>query len=231
MKSLNRKTKKTPRPKGVGLRSKRKLVIGITGGFGTGKSKVAGLLRQQGFFVLDADRVAHETLQASNPVFEKIRQKFPDAFVSGFLERRKLAEIVFQDPKRLKQLEKMIHPYVMKRLLDEIRKTKNKQVAIEVPLLFEAKFQNVFSFIVTVFSGTIEADQRLLNQGWTKTEIRRRRAEQWPIQKKMALSDFVINNSGTRSETRKQVRALLKQVTQSNISAFAGKRKTKKGSK
>lgn len=194
-------------------RKKRKMVIGITGGFGTGKSKVAGLLRNQGFFVLDADRVAHETLQATNPVFEKIHQKFPDAFVSGFLERRKLAEIVFKNPARLKQLEKLIHPYVMKRLTDEIRKTKNKKIAIEVPLLFEAKFQKIFDRIVTVFAGTNEADERLLSQGWTKTEIRRRRAEQWPIQKKMAQSDFVINNSGARSETRKQVRALLKQLT------------------
>lgn len=192
---------------------KRKTVIGITGGFGTGKSKVAGLFRKQGFFVLDADRVAHETLQATNPVFEKIREKFQDAFVSGYLERRKLAEIVFKSPLRLKQLEKLIHPYVMKRLSDEIKKTKNKNIAIEVPLLFEAKFQKIFDYIVTVFSGTQEADERLLKQGWTKTEIRRRRAEQWPIQKKMAQSDFVINNSGARSETRKQVRALLKRLT------------------
>ncbi len=192
---------------------RKKLVVGITGGFGTGKSKVAGLLRKQGFFVLDADRVAHETLQATNPVFEKIREKFSDAFVSGFLERRKLAEIVFKNPLRLKRLEKLIHPYVLKRLVNEIRKSKNKRIAIEVPLLFEAKFQKIFDFIVTVFAGTNEADARLQEQGWTKTEIRRRRAEQWPIHKKMAKSDFVINNSGTRKETRKQVRKLLKKLT------------------
>lgn len=196
-------------------RKKSKTVIGVTGGFGTGKSKVAGLLRKQGFFVMDADRVAHETLQATNPVFEKIREKFPDAFISGFLERRKLAEIVFKNAVRLKRLEKLIHPYVMKRLVDEIKKTKNKKIAIEVPLLFEAKFEKLFDFIVTVFAGTQQADERLLDQGWTKTEIRLRRAEQWPIQKKMAKSDFVINNSGSRKETRKQVRAFLKKLNSS----------------
>lgn len=195
------------------LRKKRKLVLGITGSFGTGKSTVTGLLRKEGFFVLDADRVAHETLQATNPVFQKICDQFPDALVDGFLERRKLAEIVFKNPARLKRLEKLIHPYVMKRLLEEIRKTKKKLIAIEVPLLFEAGFQKICNGVVTVFSATAEADQRLLSQGWSKTEIRRRRAEQWPIQKKMAKSDYVINNSGPKRETGKQVRALLKQLT------------------
>lgn len=191
---------------------KQKLVVGITGGFGTGKSTAAGLLRKEGFLVLDADRIAHETLQSTNPVFEKIREKFPDAFVDGFLERRKLAEIVFKKPARLKQLEKLIHPYVLKRFLIEIKKTKKKWIALEIPLLFEAGFQKLCDRVVTVFAGTQDADARLLSQGWTHIEIKRRRAEQWPIQKKMAKSDFVINNSGSKAETRKQVLALLEQL-------------------
>ena len=194
------------------LTKKRKIVVGITGGFGTGKSTVAGLLRKEGFFVLDADRIAHETLQATNPVFQKICEKFPDAVLNGYLERRKLAEIVFQDRKRMKRLEKLIHPYVLKRMLEEIRKTKKKYAAVEVPLLFEAGFEKICHFIVTVFSGTNEADKRLIDQGWTKTEIRRRRAEQWPMQKKMAKSDFVINNTNSKQETKKQIRALLKKI-------------------
>ncbi|HCM42198.1 MAG TPA: dephospho-CoA kinase [Candidatus Omnitrophica bacterium] len=194
------------------LVKKKKMVIGITGGFGTGKSTAAGLLRKEGFLVLDADRIAHETLQATNPVFEKICEKFPDAMVSGFLERRKLAEIVFKNPARLKRLEKLIHPYVLKRFLSEIKKTKKKWIALEIPLLFESGFQKICDRVVTVFAGTQESDERLLSQGWTHTEIRRRRAEQWPIQKKMAKSDFVINNSGSKAEMRKQVRTLLKQL-------------------
>ncbi len=195
-------------------KKKRKTVIGITGGFGTGKSTVAGLLRKEGFFVLDADRIAHETLQSVNPIFKKICELFPDAVLNGFLERRKLAEIIFKNPTRLKKLEKLIHPYVLKRLLEEIHKTKKIYIAIEVPLLFEAGFQKICASIVTVYSGTAEADARLTSQGWTKTEIRRRRAEQWPIQKKMAKSDFVINNSGSKHETSKQVRAFFKTVTE-----------------
>ncbi len=193
---------------------KSKMVIGITGGFGTGKSTAAGLLRNEGFLVLDADRIAHETLQSTNPIFQKICEKFPDALVSGFLERRKLAEIVFKSPARLKRLEKLIHPYVQKRFLDEIKKTKKKFIALEIPLLFEAGFQKMCDRVVTVFAGTQDADARLLSQGWTHIEIKRRRAEQWPIQKKMAKSDFVINNSGSKAETRKQVRALLKNLTE-----------------
>lgn len=195
-------------------RKKRKMIVGVTGGFGTGKSTVAALLRKEGFFVLDADRIAHETLRPTNPVFQQICEKFPDAVLNGFLERRKLAEIVFQNPVRLKRLEKLIHPYVMKRFLEEIRKTKKKQIVLEVPLLFEAGFQKICAWVVAVFSETSEADQRLLDQGWTKTEIRRRRAEQWPIQKKMAKADFVINNSGSKRETASQVRAFLKQLSQ-----------------
>ena len=202
---MKRKIKKAKR--------KRKIIVGVTGGFGTGKSTVTGMLRKKSFFVLDADRIAHETLQSTNPVFQKICEKFPDAVLNGFLERRKLAEIVFKSPVRLKRLEKLIHPYVLKRLLEEIRKTHKKYIALEVPLLFEAGFQKICAFVVTVFAGTLESNQRLLSQGWTKTEIRRRRAEQWPIQKKMAKSDFVINNSGPKHKTGKQVRVFLKQLT------------------
>lgn len=192
---------------------KRKKVVGVTGGFGTGKSTAAAFLRNEGFLVLDADRIAHETLQATNPVFKNICEKFPDATIDGFLERRKLAEIVFKNPARLKRLEKLIHPYVHKRLLEEIKKSKKKWIVIEVPLLFEAGFEKICDCVVTVFSGTREADERLLGQGWSRTEIQRRRAEQWPIQRKMAKSDFVINNSGSKAKTRKQVRIFLKQLT------------------
>jgi dephospho-CoA kinase len=128
------------------------------------------------------------------------------------LERRKLAEIVFKNPARLKRLERLIHPYVLKRFLGEIKKTKKKWIALEIPLLFESGFQKICDCVVTIFAGTQESDERLLSQGWTHTEIRRRRAEQWPIQKKMAKSDFVINNSGSKAEMRKQVQALLKQL-------------------
>lgn len=196
------------------IKNKRKTVIGITGSFGTGKSTVAALLRKADFLVLDADRIAHETLQATNPVFEEICKKFPDAILNGFLERKKLAEIVFKSPARLKQLEKLIHPYVLKRFLAEIKKTKKKFIALEIPLLFEAKFQKMCDYVVTVFAGTPEADARLLSQGWTLAEIRRRRLEQWPIKKKMALSDFVIDNTGSKPETRKQVSNLLKKLNE-----------------
>ncbi len=193
-------------------RFQRKLVVGITGGFGTGKSTVTALMRKADFLVLDADRIAHETFQGTNPILKQICEKFPDALLNGFLERHKLAEIVFQNPKRLKQLEKLIHPYVLKRLMAEIKKTKKKYIALEIPLLFEAGFQKICDFVVTVFSGSSESENRLVVQGWTKTEIRRRKAAQWPIQKKMAKSDFMISNAGSRRETGRQVRALIKKL-------------------
>ncbi len=192
---------------------RKKIVFGITGSFGTGKSFVSSLLRQAGFAVLDADRIAHETLQATNPVFHKICEKFPGAVDGGFLDRQKLANIVFQKDTERKRLERLIHPYVLKRLLAEIKKSKKKLIALEIPLLFESGFQKVCDQTITVFANIAESEKRLVAQGWTRTEIRRRRAAQWPLAKKMAKSDFVINNSGSKDETRKQFRAFFKTVT------------------
>lgn len=196
------------------MKRKKKIIIGVTGGFGTGKSTVAGLMRKAGFLVLDADRIAHEVLQGTNPILKQICEKFPDALLNDFLERCKLAEIVFKNSKRLKELEKLIHPYVMKRLMVEVKKTKKKYIVLEIPLLFEAGFQKICDYVATVFSSARESEKRLVEQGWTKTEIRRRQAAQWPIQKKMAKSDFVISNAGTRRETQHQVRALIKKLTE-----------------
>ncbi len=197
------------------LSKKRKIVVGVTGSFGTGKSTVAALLRKNGFVVFDADRIAHETLQATNPVFAKICEKFPGAVSHGFLDREKLANIVFKSKQQLKRLERLIHPYVLKRMIAETKKTKKKHVVLEVPLLFEAGFQKICDLVVTVFADIAESEKRLVHQGWTRSEIRRRRAAQWPMRKKMQRADFVINNSGVKAKTQQQVRSFLKTINQS----------------
>ena len=119
-----------------------KKVLGVTGSFGSGKSEVSRMLGQLGAHVIDADGLAHEALKKGSPVYAKIAALFKGADIEGVdgFDRKKIAQIIFRDPKQKKALEDLIHPYVFERILDEGGLSKAEVLAVEVPLLFETGF-------------------------------------------------------------------------------------------
>jgi dephospho-CoA kinase len=117
-------------------------VIGLTGGFGTGKSYAAGVFKSMGARVIDADKLAHDALKKSSGTYRKIKAAFGQYALdkSGNIDRKKLARAVFSDEKLLKKLNAIIHPGVIRAIKANIRNSqKNEVVVLDAPLLIEAR--------------------------------------------------------------------------------------------
>lgn len=184
-----------------------KIVVGLTGSIGTGKSTVAKMFKDLGAAVFDADKIAHEALLKGSPVYEKISRLFPHAKTgSGKLDRRKIAAVVFKDASLRKKLERLIHPYVLERLRQETERSGKKILILEVPLLFETGWHRACDETVVVSADPQVVERRLVREAYTPEEIALRRNNQMPLAEKIKRSETVINNSGNLEETKRAVK-------------------------
>jgi dephospho-CoA kinase len=191
------------------------LVIGVTGGVGTGKSTVAQMFRALGAVVLDADAIAREVVEPQRLAWRRIVKTFGDGVLNDdrTVNRAQLASRVFADPARRRALEDIIHPQVLRRIKQQVhrlrRQRRVKAVVLDVPLLLEANAQDLADAVVVV-TAPPEAQRRRLRQqhGWSEEEIAARRGAQWELSAKVALADHVIDNGGSVEATRTQVKRL-----------------------
>ncbi len=187
------------------------MVIGITGIYGAGKSAVVAMLRKKGLPVISADRLVYGILRR-----RAVRETLVKRFGSGILDERgrisrpKLGKEVFADTGRRKYLEGVVHPAVFeaieKRIFD-LRRKGCTIIPVEVPLLFETQSQHLFDKTVVVHADPGIIAERL--KDIPRAEIAKRWRAQLPQDKKKALADFLIDNSGSYSHTRRQVEKIL----------------------
>ncbi len=186
------------------------LIVGLTGSFGSGKSTVAGLFRECGAAVVDADKLAHEALEPASSLFGALKNEFPDALTPDemALSRPKLAALVFNEAARRLRLEALVHPYVFERMTQETARAQAPLVVLEVPLLFETGYdvQCSKTIFVEAAAGTIA--HRLAAKGFSPLEIGQRNAAQMPFEEKKKKADFVISNNETIDQTRAEVRRI-----------------------
>jgi len=187
-----------------------RLVVGLTGGFGTGKSSVAQFFRKFGAEVLDADKISHDALKKGSPVFDQVVELFSDACEKNGkkLNRDKIAEDVFTDPQKRKQLEALIHPYVYEKLKDKIESSDRNIILVEIPLLFEAGFQTLCDKVLVVQCNFSVKEKRLNRKRFTTEEIRARERAQMPEALKAQKADFVLDNSKSIYQTRRDAELL-----------------------
>ncbi len=188
---------------------KKVLTLAVTGGIATGKSIVNSMLARLGAKTVSADKIVHRVL----PLKKAALKGFGPGVVGkdGRINRRLLGRIVFKDKRKRARLNKLIHPQVkkeIKRIVREAeRKDKTRMVAVEVPLLFEAGMAGDYDRVLVV---SCRRDQQL-RRVKKKFKLKKREAltritSQWPLAGKKKRADIVIDNSGTLSATRKQVR-------------------------
>ena len=195
------------------------ITIGITGSFGTGKSTVASLFAKSGAKVLDADKLTHKIMGTGEVTYRKILRLFGEGILKkdGSIDRRILGGIVFSDRKALNKLIKLIHPQVIKLLKGEIRRIKKENpcaiVAIDAPLLIEAGLLKEVDKLIVVKASRKEQFKRCaVRNGMTKIDIARRIASQMPLKSKVQLADYVIDNNGSLSRTKSQVRRIWREI-------------------
>ncbi|MBI3590231.1 MAG: dephospho-CoA kinase [Candidatus Melainabacteria bacterium] len=205
-------------------------LIGITGSFGAGKSFVGDILCKRGILVIDSDDIVRKTLSKKNPITKKIINEFGACVISAnpgsYISKKALGNIVFKNTFKRKKLESIIHPEVVAQIKKYISTNKKKAIiAVLIPLLFEAKLENLFHEIWCVTCSQNVRLERLKRKGFLLEDIKARTKAQFSQKKKAILSDYVIDNSGSYSKAKKQIFDRLKLVVQSsrNSHPFDGK--------
>jgi len=190
--------------------------IGLTGIFGSGKSTVCKFFREKGIPVISCDFIVSHLLRTKR-IRKKIEEEFGKDyfFEDGKLNKRKLAELIFSSADARKRLNSIIHPEVFKKLeekLDTYKRNSKIAVVVEIPLLFETRSENLFDVIVTV-SVPNKVIKKRLEKKYSHQEIEKRIKSQMPLKKKEMLSDFIIENSGSLKDTKKQINKIIEDIT------------------
>ncbi|CAM5795416.1 MULTISPECIES: dephospho-CoA kinase [Brevibacillus] len=191
------------------------MILGLTGGIATGKSTVTAMLREQGIPVIDADQIAREVVELGKPAYEAIVRHFGKEILlpGGQIDRKKLGEIVFSDEAERQKLNAIVHPEVRRVMREEAEaaeKNGAKIVFMDIPLLFESKLQHMVDKIVVVYAPAhLQLARMMERDEFEEEQAQKRLRAQLPIEQKRADADFVIDNTGSREETEKQVIQLL----------------------
>ena len=189
------------------------LVVGLTGGIGSGKSTVAALLAARGAVVIDADQLAREAVVPGSPGHAAVVARFGPGVVApdGSLDRRALAAAVFGDPVALADLNAIVHPLVraaISRRLAQLEGTA-PVVVLEIPLLVESGRSYGASTVVVVDCPEEKALAGLVaDRAMDEGDVRRRMAAQASRAERLAVADVVVDNSGSRAELEGQVDAV-----------------------
>ncbi|HSM25963.1 MAG TPA: dephospho-CoA kinase [Anaerolineaceae bacterium] len=185
-----------------------KLVIGLTGNIGTGKSVVRRMLEHLGAFGIDADALANRAIAKGAPGYKKVVTKFGQWILKddGEIDRKKLGRIVFNDPEALVILEGIIHPLVVQALDYIIKRVKHKVVVIEAIKLLESKIGNACDSIwVTYTPAEIQLERLVILRKMSILDAQQRINAQPPQEDKMKAANVVIKNIGSFEDTWKQV--------------------------
>ncbi len=189
-------------------------VIAITGGVATGKSTVAGIFEKLGGFVISADEVGHEVIKKGKPAYRKIIKAFGRSFLDGHGEiiRRELGKVVFGRASRVKKLNGITHPEIIRHIKREIKKGApgKKFIVLEAPLLFEAKLEKLAGAVVTVYACSSSQIKRLAAKGYSREDAVARIEAQMPLPEKMLRSDYVVFNTGARKNLLPQVKSIIR---------------------
>lgn len=194
-------------------------VIGLTGGIATGKSTVSAILKKAGAVIIDADRIAREAVKKGLPAYREIVEHFGESVLlpDGEINRSLLGDIIFNSPRKKQLLNKIVHPYVSKethRQLQQIERTQpNTIVVLDIPLLIETAMDKDLSEVIVVYAPEHIQIKRLMKRDrLTQVDARARIRSQMPIEEKKRRATIVIDNSGTREETRRQTLEIYKSL-------------------
>ena len=192
------------------------MYLGLSGGIGSGKSTVAKILSNLGAVVIDADVIAREVLEPNQAGYQKAIEVFGESILDSDLriDRKMLAELVFQDSNELAKLEAIVHPAVIARVA-QIRSSlpESTVVVYDTPLLFEKNLQGQFDKVLIVVTDSEHRKARLIERGLELTDIEARIANQATDAQRRTVADFVIENNGSPEQLQDQVTKVWQQIS------------------
>ena len=185
------------------------ILVGLTGGIGAGKSTVSRLLAERGAVIIDADAITRELQAPGQPVLAAIVDRFGPGILAadGTLARQALAEIVFNDPDALKDLNGIVHPAVgaeTNRRIEAERDT-GRVVVLDVPLLVETGRRGLSAVIVVDTPPDVAVERLQRDRGMTEADARARMARQASREDRLAKADRVVDNGGDPADLHRQL--------------------------
>lgn len=194
------------------------IVIGLTGSIGMGKSRAASMLKLMGIPVHDSDKAVHAALQPTGGAFNDVIAAFPSVLdkKTNRIDRKKLGDIVFNDPAVLKKLENILHPAAKKSQADFIQSMARKgkrAVVLEIPLLFETGAEKRVDAVLCVSAPpAIQRRRVLARKGMTEEKFKSILAKQMPDAKKRAMSDYVVQTGMGHGHTFRALRKIIREL-------------------
>ncbi|MSW43699.1 MAG: dephospho-CoA kinase [Actinobacteria bacterium] len=185
--------------------------VGLTGGIGSGKSTVADMFARRGAVVIDADGIARELVEPGQPALHELVDEFGEGIIAedGSLRRSELARIAFEDPGATERLNAIMHPLIRTETQRRLAAAADAEVVLyDMPLLFETHQEELVDVVVVVDVPEALQVKRAVRRGLDEADVRRRMEVQTSRSRRVTEADFVIDNSGSRRNTERQVQGI-----------------------
>jgi len=207
-----------------------RILAGLTGGIASGKSTVAAMLAAAGARIVDADRIAREVVQKGRPAYHEIVNHFGPAILGpeGQLDREALGAIVFNDQEAKQALDTIVHPRVHVVMQAQIcsfaREQPEDPVILDIPLLIESGWHEFLPVVILAYvPESVQQNRLMARDGLGAEDAMARIRAQMPIDAKRAYADFIIDNTGTREATRRQVLKVYERICAGGVPPSASR--------
>ena len=191
--------------------------VGLTGGIASGKSTVSAILAELGAVVIDADKLAREVVEKGTPGLAAVVEAFGEGLLTaeGDLDRPAMGALVFNDEGRRRTLEAIIHPLVFERIVElEEAAPEDAVVVHDIPLLAESGRADTFDAVIVVDApAETQVERMLRDRGWTREDAESRIAAQASREDRLAIATYVVDNTGSLEELRRQVEEIYAGLT------------------
>lgn len=192
-----------------------KLVIGVTGGIASGKSNVCNVIKELGYPVIDCDKITKELSEINKPIYNAILNNFGNDFLleDDNLDKKKISKLVFSDPSKKMLLDSITHPIIKDEVLRQLSLYESGLVFVEIPLLYEAKFDSICDKVICVFLSKKKQVERLIErEGIDEDYALKKIHSQMDLYMKKSLADYVIDSKGSFEETKLQVENIINKL-------------------
>ncbi|MDR1511226.1 MAG: dephospho-CoA kinase [Endomicrobium sp.] len=194
------------------------MIIGLTGGIAAGKSETAKFFESFGAYNVDADKISRELTENNKPDLKRLVDEFGQniLYADGTLDREKLANMIFSDKKIKFNVEKILHPCIISCINETVsqHKISNDMILINAPLLFEVGLDKICDKSVVIWTSyDVQVNRLAMRSKLDVYQAKKIISSQMPIKEKIELADFVIDNSGSKADLKRNVENFYKLLT------------------
>lgn len=202
------------RQKNVLKKGEELMILGLTGGIASGKSTVSKRLKELGSYIIDADKISRE-VSDSTKALKKLEENFgPEIIDNGHLDRQKLREIIFENKEKRELLNEIMHPIIVKKIVEEIERNREKELIIlDIPLLYETGLEYLCDKVLVVCTDEEIQVERIKVRDGIEWELAKKIIDaQMPLMEKINKADIYIENNGNLEELLKKVELIYSQL-------------------